>query len=143
MIICIHKQKQLNQLQNLTNYKNKLIFATAVTLVKVKGIQPLAICDVVKMFYRVKEIQMRYDYLEAVKNDIVNYIQENINLSEYTREDLEEKLNEDLWTCDSVTGNASGSYTFNREEAKNNLAGNGDLVREAFEEFGEKEKAAN
>ena len=76
-----------------------------------------------------------YNYLEAMKNDINEYINENINLEEFDREELEEKLNDDLWIEDSVTGNGSGSYTFNSYKAKENLEGNEDLVREMCQEF--------
>ena len=56
----------------------------------------------------------RYDYHEAVYEDVCAYIRENINFADYdTVEDLADHLNDELWTCDSVTGNASGSYTFN------------------------------
>jgi hypothetical protein len=77
-----------------------------------------------------------YDYLENVKEDVKNYIDENINLKDFTREELEEKLNEDLWTEDSVTGNGSGSYTFSTYEAEENLCHNMDLLQEALNEFG-------
>lgn len=77
-----------------------------------------------------------YDYLENVKEDVRSYIEENINLKDYTQEELEEKLNEDLWTEDSVTGNASGSYTFSTYEAEENLCHNMDLLQEALQEFG-------
>lgn len=77
-----------------------------------------------------------YDYLENVKEDVRNYIEENINLKDYTQEELEEKLNEDLWTEDSVTGNGSGSYTFNTWQAEENLCHNMDLLKEALEEYG-------
>lgn len=77
-----------------------------------------------------------YNYLEALKNDINDYINENINLEDFeTKEDLEQKLNDDLWIEDSVTGNGSGSYTFNSYKAKENLEGNEDLVREMCQEF--------
>lgn len=67
-----------------------------------------------------------YNYLEAVTSDVLDYIKEEINLDEWkgNREGLEEKLNDELWTVDSVTGNASGSYTFNTWEAEENLAHN-------------------
>jgi hypothetical protein len=77
-----------------------------------------------------------YNYLEAMKNDIEEYINENINLEDYEdKDELEQYLNDELWTEDSVTGNASGSYTFNSYEAKENLEGNEDLVREMCQEF--------
>ena len=79
---------------------------------------------------------MKYNYLEAVKEDIKNYLLDNI--SEYDTSDLDdfkETLYDDLWTEDSVTGNASGSYTFNNEEAKGYVGDNLDLMVEAFKEF--------
>lgn len=80
-----------------------------------------------------------YNYLEAVTSDVLDYIKEEINLDEWkgNREGLEEKLNNELWTVDSVTGNASGSYTFNTWEAEENLAHNWDLLAEALDEFGQ------
>ena len=79
-----------------------------------------------------------YDYREAVKNDVLEYINNEVDLEEWRgdRDGLEEKLNDDLWTVDSVTGNASGSYTFNTYEAEENLCHNLDLLAEACEEFG-------
>lgn len=80
-----------------------------------------------------------YNYLEAVTSDVLDYIKEEINLDEWkgNREGLEEKLNDELWTVDSVTGNASGSYTFNTWKAEENLAHNWDLLAEALDEFGQ------
>lgn len=81
-----------------------------------------------------------YDYREAVKEDVLEYINNEINFEDFdTLDELEEKLNDDLWTEDSVTGNASGSYTFNTYEAEENLAHNWDLLAEALEEFGNEE----
>lgn len=79
----------------------------------------------------------RYDYLEAVKEDVKNYIEENdIKVTSENRDELEEQLNDDLFCDDSVTGNASGSYTFNTWQAEENLCHNLDLLAEACEEFG-------
>lgn len=72
-------------------------------------------------------------YLEEVKNDIINYIEENeINL-EGARFDY---LEDDLLMTDSVTGNASGSYTFNRWQAEENVKENLDEVVEILNDFG-------
>ena len=80
----------------------------------------------------------RYDYLEAVTADVLEYIKNEINLSDYdSREDLEEALNDELWTVDSVTGNASGSYWFSAWKAEEALSHNWDLLAEALEEFGQ------
>lgn len=52
-----------------------------------------------------------YDYREAMTEDVKEWIKQNIDLTEWTedREGLEQQLNDDLWTEDSITGNASGS----------------------------------
>jgi hypothetical protein len=79
----------------------------------------------------------KYNYNEAVKNDVVAYIEENVNLNDYeSREALEEQLNDDLFCCDSITGNGSGSYTFNTWEAEENLCHNMKLLAEACNELG-------
>lgn len=79
-----------------------------------------------------------YNYNEAVLEDVKQYINYEINLDEWkgNRDGLEEYLNDTLWTCDSVTGNASGSYTFNTYKAEENLCHNMDLLEEALDEFG-------
>ena len=78
-----------------------------------------------------------YNYYKAVKEDIENYINEEVNFSEFEDlEELEQYLNDTLWTKDSVTGNASGSYTFNRVQASLYVLDNMDLLEEATEEFG-------
>lgn len=82
---------------------------------------------------------MRYDYYEAVKEDVRNYCNEEVDLTALSisdREELEEYLNDTLWTEDSVTGNASGSYTFSSYEAEEYVMHNLDLLAEAIEEFG-------
>ena len=78
-----------------------------------------------------------YNYLENIKADVKEYIDNEINLKDFSdREELEEKLNDDLWTEDSITGNASGSYTFNRFQAQEYVTDNMDLLEEMCEEFG-------
>ena len=79
---------------------------------------------------------MAYDYRKAVKNDVLKYINSEINFEDFdTLEELEEHLNEVLFIEDSVTGNASGSYTFSTYEAEENICHNLDLLGEALEEF--------
>ena len=78
-----------------------------------------------------------YNYLEAMKKDITEYINNEINLADFTdRDELESSLNDDLFTEDSVTGNASGSYTFSRAQAQEYVTDNIDLLKDACEEFG-------
>lgn len=80
----------------------------------------------------------RYNYLEEVTNDAKQAILENMNDWNFTnREELEEVTNDELWIDDSVTGNASGSYTFNTWQAEENLCHNLDSLREACAEFGQ------
>ena len=79
----------------------------------------------------------KYNYLEAVMEDVLEYIKEEISFEDFEdRDDLEERLNDVLWTDDSVTGNASGSYYCNAWKAADALAHNWDLLKEAWEEFG-------
>lgn len=83
---------------------------------------------------------LKYDYYQVMKMDILAYIDE-----EYTTEEVKkhladmgsfyEKLYDDLWVCDSVTGNASGSYTFSKWKAEENICHNMDILRDALSEF--------
>lgn len=79
-----------------------------------------------------------YDYREHVADDIREYIRDNVDLNEWKgrRDDLEEELRDDLWTADSVTGNASGSYYCNAWKAEEALCHNWDLLADALKEFG-------
>ena len=79
----------------------------------------------------------RYDYQQAVKDDIKQYIEDHdVKVTTSNREDLEQSLYDDMFISDSVTGNASGSYTFNAWQAEENVCHNLDLLGEACEEFG-------
>ena len=78
----------------------------------------------------------RYDYRKAVCEDIRTYIEDNdIKVTTENREELEQDLYDDLWIEDSVTGNGSGSYTFNSHEAEEYVCHNHDLLIEALDEF--------
>lgn len=79
-----------------------------------------------------------YDYREAVKSDVLDYIRNEINFEDFEDlDELEQTLNDDLWINDSVTGNASGSYYCNTWKAEEALSHNWDLLAEALEEFGQ------
>lgn len=70
-----------------------------------------------------------YNYYRAVKQDVREWISENVNLKQWSdKEELGEYLNNTLWTEDSVTGNASGSYWFSSVKAEKALAGNWELL---------------
>lgn len=78
-----------------------------------------------------------YNYMEAMTKDIKEYIKNEVTLSDYSdRDELEEYLNDTLWTEDSITGNASGSYFCNAYKAEECLCHNWDLLAEAVQEFG-------
>ena len=76
-----------------------------------------------------RELSANYDYRETVCEDIREYIRSNGFTSE-------ERLNDELWAEDSVTGNASGSYTCNRWMAEENLCHNWAILEDALSEFG-------
>jgi len=79
-----------------------------------------------------------YSYVEAMKSDVRDAIEDGGYLDgDYDRDEVEEQLNEDLWVDDSVTGNASGSYTFSSYQAKEYVLEDGmDYLLEATSEFG-------
>ena len=83
---------------------------------------------------------MNYNYLEAMKEDVKEYVKNEAELTLddllYNRSDLEEKLHDDLWVNDSVTGNASGSYFCNTYKSKECVLDNMDLLKEMCQEFG-------
>ena len=84
-------------------------------------------------------MKTNYDYEEAMYNDIEQWLTDNeyqIDFSDFSDvEDFEQYLDETLWVEDSVTGNASGSYTFNRNEARDYVLANMGLLKEAYTEF--------
>lgn len=86
---------------------------------------------------------MEYDYRETVRNDVIEQVKDGYKenslrlYKEEGRDALEEYLNDELWIDDQVTGNGSGSYTFNTWEAEENLCHNMDLLAEACDEFGQ------
>lgn len=78
-----------------------------------------------------------YNYDEEVANDVMEWLDENgeaianpFGVVEYDRA-YEELMNED-----SVTGNASGSYTNSSWAAEENLCHNFHLLSEAVDEMG-------
>lgn len=78
---------------------------------------------------------MRYDYMEAMTADIRTWIADNDWHGGAC--DLEDEL----WNDDSVTGNASGSYTMNTELAKEYVLDNTGMLKDALTEFGCEDKA--
>lgn len=79
----------------------------------------------------------KYDYRECMREDVMNYIKENeVKVTTDNRDEMQERLYDDMFISDSVTGNASGSYTFNSWQAEENICHNMDLLKDACDEFG-------
>ena len=81
-----------------------------------------------------------YDYRGHMRDDIHDYIMERTP-EELVRQygpdmdDIWDGLNDELWTADSVTGNASGSYYCNSWRAEEALCHNWNLLADALDEF--------
>lgn len=75
-----------------------------------------------------------YDYKKNIKNDIKEYISDN-NIDVNSEDFSQDELYDDLFCEDSVTGNGSGSYTFNSWKSEEYICHNLDLLKEAFDEF--------
>lgn len=81
-----------------------------------------------------------YSYPKAVKSDIREYLKDELDVGTFGLliqgdDDTIEDVREVLFQDDSITGNASGSYTMNSLKAEQNLTGNWDLLQEAKEEL--------
>ena len=75
-----------------------------------------------------------YNYYANMRQDVRNAIEKGYNLDEWRgrRDELEEKLNEDLETDYSVTGRA---YRCNSYKAMQAVMDNMDLLQDALYEF--------
>ena len=80
-----------------------------------------------------------YNYHEEMKNDVCEWIRDNMTAADIAEhcdvDGLREWLNDELWADDSVTGNGCGSYTMNRAASKQNVIDNFPLLIEACQEF--------
>lgn len=87
--------------------------------------------------------ELFHDYYELVKEDVKNYLKENYGNKRAVKKAIKEDINfwdnlyDTLFFDDSVTGNASGSYTFNSEEAKRIVTHwrNDDIIQDTIKEF--------
>lgn len=75
-------------------------------------------------------------YAVEMKMDIREYIKSEIQREEWIgrKEDLEEYLNDELF-CSDITGNRYESYYGNREQAKETVLKNMNLLGEALSDF--------
>ena len=63
-----------------------------------------------------------YNYKEQIRADVREWIDNNKGqLEGLDRADVYDVVYDSCWVDDSVTGNASGSYTFSRYEARQNF----------------------
>ena len=86
----------------------------------------------------------KYDYYDAVKEDVLNAIEEDDELLPRENEDridYEERLNDALWASE-VTGNGPYAYYYSDEEdAIAAVMGDLNLCIDAYQEFGVDEDA--
>ena len=79
----------------------------------------------------------KFNYLKQVTGDAKEAILECMDEWDFNdRDELEQIANDELWTDDGVTGNASGSYYCNAWKAEEVICHNWDLLEEAIDEFG-------
>lgn len=81
-----------------------------------------------------------YSYPSHVKQDIKTFIEKRLDSGTFGMlvqgdEDTIEDVKDLMFDQDDVTGNGSGSYTFNTLKAEECLVGNWDLLREAKDEL--------
>lgn len=81
-----------------------------------------------------------YDYREAVKDSVIDWLEENKEEVEARHSQMDEYefaewVTDECVISDSVTGNASGSYTFSTWKAEECLCHNLDLFVEAVEDY--------
>lgn len=59
------------------------------------------------------------EYIEETKENAKEYIKENWK---YLKDKTREEVQDDLFIADTVTGNGSGSFTFNTYDAQQNVS---------------------
>ena len=82
----------------------------------------------------------KHDYETEIRNDIADWLRERASYDNMTAdafEEARERLEDEAWTADSVTGNGSGSYYCNTWKAEEAICHNLDLLGEALREFGD------
>lgn len=82
-----------------------------------------------------------YDYHEAVKDSVIDWLEENKKEAEAHHNQMDEDefaewVTDECIMSDSVTGNASSSYTFSAWKAEDCLCHNLDLLVEAIKDYG-------
>ena len=66
---------------------------------------------------------MNYEqYVNQVRNDAIEYIDNQVNSGYWTKDTSIDDIYDELFVADGVTGNGSGSYTFNHYCAAKNVS---------------------
>lgn len=81
----------------------------------------------------------RYDYRKAIREDILEYFKEH-DITGFVSELEHERLYDNMFIDDSVTGNASGSYTLSTWQAEENICHNFDIIDKLQQESGKSDK---
>lgn len=77
----------------------------------------------------------KYDYEKAMAEDIRQWLEESGEYNGGISPSDRDAIYDELFVNDSVTGNASGSYTCNAWKAEEYVCHNLDLLGEALDEF--------
>lgn len=77
-----------------------------------------------------------YSYPEHIKKNVKEFIEKRLDSGTFGMliqgdEDTIQDVEDLMFNQDEITGNGSGSYTFNTLKAEQNLTGNWDLLKEA------------
>lgn len=73
-----------------------------------------------------------YNYFETLIQDIKEFIErEGLIVNDETKDEIYNMM----WNEDCITGNGSGSYFFNKEQAREALRGNEERFWECADEF--------
>lgn len=83
----------------------------------------------------------RYDYEKSVYCGIIWFLNDMLDrdiesFAQMEDDEREEWINNEAFISDTVTGNASGSFFYNRWKAECAIMHNWDLIEETIDEFG-------
>lgn len=85
---------------------------------------------------------MKYDYYVCVEDDVLNYLQDYTieEIAEMTSDEnfdaTQEKLYDDLWAEDGITGNGWDGYPMDDDRKAEAVGANLELLADALDEFG-------
>ena len=82
----------------------------------------------------------KYDYREAIKSEMIDFLNCESKYGELgpydSPDEMYGNLYERMMDCDSITGNESGQYCSSEWEAEECLCHNMDLLKDAFDCYG-------